>query len=56
MSKLKIQDLKVESFVTGNQDQIKGGATFRCTAPTFDYLTCQAACGPTDGVHICKEV
>ena len=55
MSKLKIQDLKVESFITADQD-VKGGATAFCTRMTCGPATCAQYCGPTDGVHICKEI
>lgn len=49
---LKLEELRVQSFVTRKkQSTVKGGVSILSCGPP----SCAPACGPTNGVVICKQ-
>lgn len=52
MSKLKIADLEVTSFITGDQKKVSGGVSnISCNG----QVTCALACSDTNGRVVCKD-
>ena len=53
--KLKIEELRVQSFVTAEKrEQIQGGAYTDVSCG--NYPTCALACSWTNGQFVCKQV